>query len=185
MSVFTAFEDGRVLIRMRPDGVISCNVVAPSIFTPRNLIASWPGFALSLGALVTAGSAPIRGVAVVLLLAGFGIGALKLVEDANRRPDIEGAARFIESTGEPGAPVVEAPQSSPGPQMAMEAALAPAGAPAPPNRSVFDLGNLARFLRALPRRFHEVDSKPSRDRTSVDSNSGPTSNLSGQARPRP
>ena len=130
-----------VLALASPLGAALHNAVAPSIFTPRNLIASWPGFALALGALVTAGSAPLRGVAVVLLLAGFGIGALKLVEDANRRPDMEGAARFIESRGPPGAPVVEAPQFSPGPQMAMEAALAPAGAAAPPDRSVFELGN--------------------------------------------
>jgi mannosyltransferase len=208
-----------VLALASPLGAALHNVVALSIFTPRNLIASWPGFALSLGALVTAGAAPLRRVAVVLLLAGFGIGALELVEDANRRPDMEGAARFIESTGEPGAPVVDVPQFSPGPQMAMEAALAPAGAPVPPDRLVFELGAptlaerldvnrrgksfdlgvppvapeqvarqvtriagdgtvfvvatpqvpidrlrlvpgpLARFLSALPRRFHEIDSK--------------------------
>ena len=38
-------------------------------------------------ALVTAGPAPLRRAAVALLVAGFGIGALKLVEDTNRRPD--------------------------------------------------------------------------------------------------
>ncbi len=130
-----------VLALASPLGAALHNVVAPSIFTPRNLIASWPGFALSLGALVTAGPAPLRRAAVALLVAGFGIGALKLVEDTNRRPDMEGAARFIESTGPPGAPVVEVPQFSPGPQMAMEAALAPAGEPAPPDRSVFELGS--------------------------------------------
>jgi hypothetical protein len=129
-----------VLALASPVGAALHNVVALSIFTPRNLIASWPGFALALGALVTAGAAPFRRVAVVLLLAGFGIGAVKLAEDANRRPDLEGAARFIESTGEPGAPVVDVPQFSPGPQMAMEAALAPTGAPAPSDRSVFELG---------------------------------------------
>ena len=130
-----------VLALASPLGAALHNVVAPSIFTPRNLIASWPGFALALGALVTAGPAWLRRAAVVLLLTGFGIGAVKSVEGANRRPDIEGAARFIESSGQPGAPVVESPQFSPGPQMAMEAALAPAGEAAPRDRSVFELAN--------------------------------------------
>lgn len=208
-----------VLALASPVGAVLHNVVALSIFTPRNLIASWPGFALALGALVTAGPALLRRVAVVLLIAGFAIGAVKLVEDAHRRPDMAGAAMFIESTGEPGAPVVEAPQFSPGPQMAMEAALAPDGAAAPSDRAVFELGTptlaqrlelnrkgeasdpavpavspaevarqaariagdgtifvvvtphvsidrlrlvpgpMATFLNALPRRFHQVDSR--------------------------
>lgn len=147
-----------VLALASPVGALLHNVVALSIFTPRNLIASWPGFALTLGALVTAGPALLRTASVALLITGFSIGAVKLVEDSHRRPDLAGAASFIEANGEPDSPVVDVPQFSPGPQMAMEAALAPDGDAAPPDRSVFELGTptLAERL-AINRRGKSFD----------------------------
>jgi mannosyltransferase len=123
-----------------PIGAAIHNVFAPSIFTPRNLIASWPGFALLVGALVTAGPAAIRIAAVALLLGGFGIGTAKMLDEVNRRPDIAGAAGYIERTGDPNSPVVDLPQFTPGPQTAFEAALAPKGEGLPANRSIFELG---------------------------------------------
>ena len=123
-----------------PLGVVLHNVVAPSIFTPRNLIPSWPGFALALGALVTAGTVPIRTAATALLIAGYGIGAAQMLEGDNRRGDYEAVASFIERTGDPGSPVVDLPQFAPGPQMSMEAALAPDDEATPGDRSVYELG---------------------------------------------
>jgi mannosyltransferase len=123
-----------------PVGAALHNVVAPSIFTPRNLIASWPGFALLLGALAAAGPAFIRTASIALLLAGFALGAAQMLDDTNRRPEIAEAADYIEAAGDPGSPVVELPQFTPGPQTAFEAALAPKGQGLPEDRTVYPLG---------------------------------------------
>jgi hypothetical protein len=129
-----------LLAAAAPVGAVLDNFVGPSVFVPRNLISSWPGLALTAGALVTAGRTPLRWAAVLSLLAGFAIGAVKTLEAKNQRPDYAAAARFIEHTGDPGAPVVEAPELTPGPQTALEAALAPEGDALPPDRKVFTLG---------------------------------------------
>jgi dolichyl-phosphate-mannose-protein mannosyltransferase len=129
-----------VLALAPPVGAALHNLVAPSIFTPRNLIAAWPGFALLMGALVTVGPQAIRVASVSLLVAGFGIGAVKMLDDENRRPDLVSAAEYIERTGGPGAPVVDLPQLGPGPQTAIEAALAPKGQGLPSDRTIFALG---------------------------------------------
>jgi mannosyltransferase len=123
-----------------PVGATLHNLFAPSIFVPRNLIASWPGFALLVGALVAAGPPAIRIASVALLLGGFGIGAAKMLDETDRRPDIAAAADYIERTGDPGSPVVDMPQFTPGPQAAFEAALAPNGEGLPADRFVFELG---------------------------------------------
>jgi 4-amino-4-deoxy-L-arabinose transferase-like glycosyltransferase len=129
-----------VLALATPVGLVLHNIVAPSIFTPRNLIGSWPGFALALGALAGAGPGLVRTVAICLLIAGVGIGAVRMIDGDNRRPDYDAAAAFIERTGNPRSPVVDLPQFTPGPQMPLEAAMAPNGAAAPPDRSIYELG---------------------------------------------
>jgi Dolichyl-phosphate-mannose-protein mannosyltransferase len=129
-----------VLALATPVGLVLHNIVAPSIFTPRNLIGSWPGFALALGALVGAGPGPVRWVAIGLLIAGVGIGSVKMLDGHNRRPDYDAVAAFIERTGSPRSPVVDLPQFTPGPQMPLEAAMAPNGAALPPDRSIYELG---------------------------------------------
>jgi hypothetical protein len=129
-----------VLALATPVGLVLHNIVAPSIFTPRNLIGSWPGFALALGALAGAGPGPIRTVAIGLLIAGVGIGAVKMLDGDNRRPEYDAAAAFIERTGSPRSPVVDLPQFAVGPQMPLEAALAPNGAALPPDRPIYELG---------------------------------------------
>ena len=131
-----------VLAVAAPVGAAIHNVFAPSVFLSRNLITSWPGFALALGALVTSApsSAPfLRWAAVGLVTGGFAIGALKLLDSGHQRPDFDQAAEFIERTGDPGSPVVEFPQPGPGPQTALEAALAPKGAPLPRDRQILEL----------------------------------------------
>jgi hypothetical protein len=128
-----------LLAAAAPVGAILDNIVAPSVFIPRNLISSWPGLALTAGALVTAGRPAFRLAAVASLVAGFAIGAVKMLDSDNQRPEYEAAARFIERTGDPGAPVVEVPEPTPGPQTALEAALAPSGAALPEGREVLTL----------------------------------------------
>jgi hypothetical protein len=129
-----------LLAAATPVGEAIHNLFAPSLFLPRNLIASWPGFALALGAVATAGRGGLRWAASGLLLAGFAIGAVQMLSKDNQRPDFAAAAHFIEDTGVRGSPVVELPTATPGPQSAVEAALAPKGEPLPRDRRIFVLG---------------------------------------------
>jgi hypothetical protein len=123
-----------------PLGLALHNVVAPNLFISRNLIASAPALALVVGALVTAGRRPVRIVATGLLIAGFAIGAVRMVDPDNRRPAYDSVAGFIEATGQQGAPVVDVGPFTPGPQTPLEAALAPKGKAGPEDRPVMTLG---------------------------------------------
>jgi dolichyl-phosphate-mannose-protein mannosyltransferase len=129
-----------VLMLSPPVGAILHNLIAPSVFASRNLITSWPGFALLVGALVTSGRGPIRILATGLLVAGFAIGAAKMLDEDHQRPDLKDAVAFIDRVGEPDSPVVEIPLPSPGIQSPLEAALAPQGKGVPTSRSVFPVG---------------------------------------------
>ena len=123
-----------------PLGATLHNFVGDSVFVPRNLAASTPGLALAIGALVTGGEARLRIVATALLLAGFAIGAVKMLDEDHQRPDYAGAAEFIEAEGDLSSPVVEIPAPTPGPQTSMEFELADSGEPTPSGRSVFPIG---------------------------------------------
>jgi Dolichyl-phosphate-mannose-protein mannosyltransferase len=129
-----------LLIVAPPIGAVLHNLIAPSVFFPRNLIGSWPALAVLTGAVLTAGAAPLRYAAIGLLLGGVSIGAVKMLDADNQRPDYEAAVDFIERNGDPGSPVVDLPQATPGPQSALEAAIAPGGEAAPPDREVLTLG---------------------------------------------
>jgi mannosyltransferase len=122
-----------------PVGAALFDLVGSTVWAPRNLISSWPGMALLAGALVTAGRAPLRYAAVVLLLAGFAIGALKLQDEDYLRPAYADAISYIDQNGSPDSPVVDTITLTPGPQTNLQAALAPKGE-AEPERPVFTLG---------------------------------------------
>ena len=128
-----------VLAFATPAGEFFQSVVSPSVFIPRNLISSSPGLALLIGVLVSAPRQPIRVIAVASLLAGFAIGAVKMLDADNRRPDYDGVADFIERTGGPTAPVVDTGGTA-GLQTPMEAALAPPDEPRPSGRAVLVIG---------------------------------------------
>jgi mannosyltransferase len=89
--------------------------IGDSVWNTRNLIVSWPGLAVAVGALVTAGAGVARIAAVALVVAGFAVAGVRMLDAGNQRPDYADAARFIEATGGPRAPVVELPAPSPGP----------------------------------------------------------------------
>jgi hypothetical protein len=129
-----------ILAVAAPVGALLWSLVGDSIFVPRALITSWPGLAVTLGALVTAGRAPMRYLATGLLIAAFAIGAVKMLDADNQRPDLAGAIDLIEESGPPTAPIVDQPQPTPGPQTNLEAAIAPKGEPLPPDRSIFEIG---------------------------------------------
>jgi 4-amino-4-deoxy-L-arabinose transferase-like glycosyltransferase len=96
------------------------STIGDSVWGSRYLVASWPGLALAVGALLTRGVGVPRLVALGLVLGAFGIGAVQMLRADFQRPDYEAAAGFIESIGSSGDPVVEVPQPTPGP-------LAPVG----------------------------------------------------------
>jgi Dolichyl-phosphate-mannose-protein mannosyltransferase len=90
-----------------PVGSAVYSVLGEDVFVSRNLIASWPGFAVSIGALLTAVAAPLRAVAVAVVLTAYCIGAVKLFDEDFRRPDYDSVAQFINRTGQPGDPVID------------------------------------------------------------------------------
>lgn len=113
-----------VVAAAAPVGVALYSAVRPSIWGSRNIISSWPGFAVLLGALATYPKLPWRAGAVALILAGFLLGGLKLSRTAYQRPNYDSAAAFIDQSSDPTAPVVDLVAPTPGPPTETEAALA-------------------------------------------------------------
>jgi hypothetical protein len=98
-----------VLALAAPVGVVVYSLLGTSLFITRNLIASWPGLALSAGLLVTKAGRLAGTVAACLMLFAFALGAGKMLDRSYQRPDYEAAGDFIERVGRPGDPVVDAP----------------------------------------------------------------------------
>ncbi len=141
-----------VLVVAPPAEIALYSLLGHSVWEPRNLIAGWPALALALGALVTSARGPLRIAAVGLVIAAYGIGAAKMLESGNQRPDYDAAVSFIDRVGPPGAPVLEVPGPTPGPLTELDAAFAAAG-PSPRGRHpVLRLGFPSRsaLLRARP-----------------------------------
>ena len=129
-----------VLAAATPVGAAIYSSFADSVFLPRNLITSSPGLALSMGALVAAGRGWLRIAAIGVLVAGFALGAIRRVETDQQRPDYSGVVSYIEDEGEPGDPIIEQPEPTPGPQTALEAEIAPPGEGTPRSNPVTPLG---------------------------------------------
>jgi hypothetical protein len=128
-----------VIAAAAPLGTVAYGLVGDSVFLERNLIASWPGLALLLGAILMAGRGPAAIAATALVVAGFTLGGIQMLDADEQRTDYLSAAEFIEDTGEPGSPVVEVPLLAPGPQTSLEYALAEPGEPVPEGREVISL----------------------------------------------
>ena len=112
-----------VLALAVPLGATLYSVLGTDILTARNLAPSWPGLALAVGAVLTAGRGWIPVAAVALYLAGVAIGTVRMQDPDNRHPDYQGVAEFIDAEAPPGTPIVELTPSGWGPQTALEAAL--------------------------------------------------------------
>ena len=106
-----------------PVGEAAVSLVGNDIFGTRNLAVSWPAFALILAVLVSAGRYPFRIASVVLLVAGFGIGAARMLEPKHQRPDYKAAAAFVDSHSSPRDVVIDASVLSPGPFAGLDVAL--------------------------------------------------------------
>jgi hypothetical protein len=115
-----------------PVGLALYSALATDIWDMRNLISSWPGFALAAGAVLTSPATRVRFLTVGLVIAGCAIGAVQLLSAAHERPDYTAAADFIIADGPPTDPVAIVPAPTPGPLAAMDAALAYAGEPGRP-----------------------------------------------------
>ena len=116
-----------VLAAAAPVGAILENLVAPSVFIPRNIISSWPATALTAGVLVTAGASPLRIAATALLSPGSPSGGQDARAWTTSGPTMTGAVRYIERPGDR-VRRGRGPEPTPGPQTALEAAFAPTGA---------------------------------------------------------
>ncbi len=132
-----------------PLGLALYSALRQDTWDMRNLITSWPGLALSSGALLAAPRAPARYLCTALTLAGFSVGAVKLLSSAHQRPDYRAAARMIVAGGSRSDAVAIVPAPTPGPLAAMDAALAYAGQP---GRPLIRIGSppLATVLHAAP-----------------------------------
>jgi hypothetical protein len=105
-----------------PVGEALVSSVSTHLFGVRNLAASWPPLALALGALLTAPGPRVRVASVALVLAGFGIGAEKLLHQNYSRPDYRAATEFVMARAAPGDVVIDATGVlSPGPLTPLDA----------------------------------------------------------------
>jgi 4-amino-4-deoxy-L-arabinose transferase-like glycosyltransferase len=87
-----------------------------TLFSTRNLAASWPALAVAFAALMLAAGPRLRVVAVTLTLVPFAIGAVKTMEPRYARPGYQKAADFIDrSAGSRDVVIDETAYLSPGP----------------------------------------------------------------------
>ncbi len=107
-----------------PIGAALYSALATNVFIARNLIASWPGLALLIGALVMRGGRARALIAPALVLAAFVIVALATLSPKNRRPDYAAAAAFIDRSAAADDAVLEASFPTPGPLTALYVAEA-------------------------------------------------------------
>jgi 4-amino-4-deoxy-L-arabinose transferase-like glycosyltransferase len=106
-----------------PLGEAVVSAVGTNVFGARNLNASWPGLAVSLGALVTAAGPLLAPVCASLLLAGYAIAAAKTLDPDLARPDYAGIAAFVETRAESGDVVIDAAGFTPVPLTGLDVYL--------------------------------------------------------------
>lgn len=129
-----------------PLGAALYSALATNVFIARNLIASWPGLALLIGALVMRRGSARSLVAPALVLAALVASGLATLKRENRRPDYAAAAAFLNRSAAANDAVLEAPFPTPGPLTALyvaEAVRARNGVPRRPpilvgSRSIAD-----------------------------------------------
>jgi mannosyltransferase len=116
-----------VLALSTPVGAGLFSLVGQDVFAARNLIASSPGLALSLGGLLTGAATLVRVAALALVLSAYCVGTVKLSGDDFSRPDYDAVAGFIDRSGQPGDTVIDVPAPTGGPITALEAAVGDQG----------------------------------------------------------
>ena len=84
-----------------PIGVAMASLIGEPMYLPRNLATSWPGLALALGALLSAGLPVFRVVATTLVVGVFAYCAIRTTEPPLQRPALRSAAAFIDKKAGP------------------------------------------------------------------------------------
>jgi hypothetical protein len=121
-------DRGVVLVVAVMLSVPVCEAVASAVsthlFGVRNLAAAWPATALVSGALLTAAGPRLRYAAAGLAIASSAIGAGRIVERTNGRPDFRGAAAYVDARIAPRDVIIdETANLSPGPYSPMDLTL--------------------------------------------------------------
>ena len=98
-----------VVAAAAPLGIAVYSAFGPSLLMSRNLLPSWPAFAVLIGLVVWSARSWFRPLAVALVIAGMAVGAARSISSDNRRPDYRSVVEFIDRYGEPGDPVVDLP----------------------------------------------------------------------------
>jgi hypothetical protein len=106
--------------------IVAYSVARVDVIGGPNVIASWPPMALLIGALVTSPPKPLRAAAVLLTIAAFAIGGLRMLSPSAQRPDLGAVVAYLGRHGAPGDPVVDAPLAAK-PLTELDVALANAG----------------------------------------------------------
>ena len=107
-----------------PLGELIASALSTNLFTTRNLAAAWPALALCMGALLMAAGPRLRVALAVLALAGFAIGAGRMLQEANQRPDYQAAANYVDGRAGPRDTVVDTTAAlSPGPLSPLDVTL--------------------------------------------------------------
>jgi hypothetical protein len=144
------------------------SAVRDTVWNPQNLVASWPGFAVLVGAILTRGalasrtaSVAVRVAAASAVLAAFVVGAVQGFDTDPQRPDYDAIARHIADTGRGGEPVVNQRDLSPGAVDSLDVAFAQL--PESERHPVVRLGSppLRQVLRRPP--FTHIPSAPGED----------------------
>ena len=124
-----AARDGRImlilaLVLATPVCEAVQSLVSTHTFGTRNLAASWIPTALAVGLLLSASGRRVRLVASALVLAGFLLAGLSMVNDVHQRPHYQQAADYVDATARAGDIVIdETGELSPGPLTALDLTL--------------------------------------------------------------
>jgi hypothetical protein len=106
-----------------PLGAALVSAVGTDTFGTRNLAVSWPAFALALATLLVSARQPLRIASVALVVAGFGIGAEKMLESSYRRSNYNAAATFLDRNASARDVVIDAAILTPGPLTGLDVAF--------------------------------------------------------------
>jgi hypothetical protein len=106
-----------------PVGESLYSVFGTDLVGARNLNASWPGLALTLGALISAAGGAWAIVSAALVFSGFAVGAAKTLDPETERPKYEELADWIEDRSSPGDVVVDGVALTPVPLTGLDVYL--------------------------------------------------------------
>jgi 4-amino-4-deoxy-L-arabinose transferase-like glycosyltransferase len=96
-----------------PLGELAASLLGSNLLGVRNLAAAWPAYALCLAAFLVAGGPRLGRVAAGLVIAGFALGAFKLLDPDFARPDYDALVEHVERGAAPGDVVIDGASLSP------------------------------------------------------------------------